>query len=122
MRLLSKVNIFILFVPICFNCSKNDNTKNKEPVVTVTDIDGNIYNTIIIGNQTWMLENLKTLTFNDGTPISEYLNGMDWGDLPNQMPQYQWPIESGKLAPEGWRIPSQADFEVLENYSSEKRI
>ena len=145
MRLLSKVNVIILFALISFGCAEDDNTPNEEPALTVTDIDGNMYNTIIIGNQTWMLENLKTTTFNDGTPITEHLNGMDWGDLPNQMPQYQWAdtsdlnnvvdeelafdfygamynhwaIESGKLAPEGWRIPSQADFEELENYLSE---
>ncbi|MDP5105077.1 MAG: fibrobacter succinogenes major paralogous domain-containing protein [Polaribacter sp.] len=145
MKLLSRVNIIILFTLICFGCSEDDNNPNEEPISTITDVDGNIYNTITIGNQTWMLENLKTLTFNDGTPITEHLNGMDWGDLTNQTPQYQWSdtadlnnvvdeqlpfdfygamynhwaIESGKLAPEGWRIPSQVDFEELENYLSE---
>jgi len=129
---------------LLLNCS-NDNDDNPEPEeTTVTDIDGNVYNTIKIGNQTWMLENLKVATFNDGTPITEYVFGMDWGDLPDQIPQYQWAdtsdlnnvvdeelpfyfygamynhwaLESGKLAPEGWRIPTQSDFEQLEAYLS----
>lgn len=144
MKSLIRLNIIFLLL-IGFGCSKDDNNPNEEPVLTVTDVDGNIYNTITIGNQTWMLENLKTTTFNDGTPIIEHLHGMNWGDLLNQTAQYQWAdtsdlnnvvdeelpfdfygamynhwaIESGKLAPEGWRIPTKADFEELENYLSE---
>lgn len=139
------LRIIILFTLITFGCTEDDNTAGAESTLTATDVDGNIYTTIIIGNQTWMLENLKTTTLNDGTPITEHISGMDWGDLPNQVAQYQWAdtsdlnnvfdeelpfdfygamynhwaIESGKLAPEGWRIPSQADFEELENYLSE---
>jgi uncharacterized protein (TIGR02145 family) len=144
MKSLFRLNVILLLL-ISFGCSEDDNVPNEEPVITVTDSDGNVYNTIKVGNQTWMLENLKTTTFNDGTPITEHLFGMDWGDLPNQTAQYQWAdtsdlknvvdeelpfdfygamynhwaIESGKLAPEGWRIPSQSDFEELENYLSE---
>lgn len=140
-----KIFTLLFLVPflLAFRCSDDEPEFFADE--NVIDVEGNIYNTIIIGNQTWMLENLKTTTFNDGMPISEHLNGMDWGDLQNQVPQYQWAdtsdlnnvvdeelpidfygamynhwaIESGKLAPEGWRIPSQADFEELENYLSE---
>jgi uncharacterized protein (TIGR02145 family) len=138
--------IFILSFSVLFfsNCSK-DNSESQAPQSTkVTDIEGNVYNTIKIGTQTWTLENLKTKTFNDGTPITKHTNGMDWGDLTNQLPQYQWAdtsdlnnavdgdipfdfygamynhwaIESGKLAPIGWRIPSREDFKKLENFLS----
>ena len=145
MKFVSKVKIIVLISLVCYSCSKDGNDTIEKPVLTVTDIDGNVYNIIVIGNQTWMLENLKTTTFKDGTPIKEYSLGMDWGDLVNETAQYQWAdtsdlnnvvdealpfdfygamynhwaIESGKLAPEGWRIPSKKDFEELENYLAE---
>ena len=123
-----------------FGCSEDDDTTT--PVLTVTDADGNIYNTIQIGNQIWMLENLKTTKFNDGTPINEWLFGMDWGSLSGQQPLFQWAstadlnniypevlpsdyygamynhfaIQNGNLAPVGWKIPSEQDFIDLENY------
>lgn len=146
MKSLFRFNTIILLALISFGCSKDENNpiQEQDQLLTVTDVDGNVYNTITIGNQTWMLENLKTRNFKDGTPITEHVPGMDWGDLPDQSPQYQWAdtsdlnnvvdaelpfdfygamynhwaIESGKLAPEGWRIPTQADFEELENYLS----
>jgi uncharacterized protein (TIGR02145 family) len=123
------------------NCEKDDNTKIDIPV-TVTDADGNIYSTITIGNQIWMQENLKTTKYNDGTPITPYSFGLDWHNANNPIAYYQWAstadlnniyseelpydyygamynhyaIESGKLAPPGWRIPTLADFVELKSH------
>ncbi len=141
MKNLLKITVLILCTFLFLQCSSDDDNTQQEPT-TITDIDGNVYNTIKIGDQTWMLENLKTTTYNDGTPITEWVFGMDWGSLPNQQGLYQWAstsdlndivdfelpfdyygalynhfaIETGKLAPEGWRIPSQQDFIALENF------
>jgi uncharacterized protein (TIGR02145 family) len=110
--------------------------------VAATDEDGNLYTTITLGSQTWMLENLKTTTFNDGELIPEYMSGDDWYNGANPTPFYQWAstldlsdavegdipfdyygamyndatIASGKLAPTDWRIPSEQDFIDLESF------
>ena len=144
MKKLFKNTFLVLFAFILVNCSSDDSNSQQEPT-TVTDIDGNVYNTIKIGNQTWMLENLKVTTFNDGAPITQYSFaefGNNWLNLNTPNAFYQWAntddlnnvvdeelpfdyygamynhlaIESGKLAPEGWRIPSEQDFIELENY------
>ena len=89
-----------------------------------------------------MKENLKTTKYNDGTLITEWVFGDDWHNATNPIAYYQWAstddlnnvytetlpfdyygamynhyaIESGKLAPTGWRIPTQQDFIELENF------
>lgn len=108
---------------------------------TATDIDGNTYQTLILGTQEWMLENLKTTTFNDGEAITEWEFGDSWYAT-GITPLYQWAgtsdlnniypeplphdfygamyneaaLASGKLAPTGWRIPSEDDFIELEDF------
>ena len=53
--------ISVLPILLATSCKKNDDD------TTVTDIDGNMYNTVTIGSQVWMVENLKTTKYNDGT-------------------------------------------------------
>ena len=110
------------------------------------DANGNVYSTIQIGDQIWMAQNLRTTSFNDGTPIPEYSFGMDWHNGNAPVAYFQWAntddlndildfelsidyygamynhyaIESGKLAPAGWRIPTAADFLELQRYLSEQ--
>jgi len=49
----------------------------------VTDVDNNEYNTVRIGNQVWMTENLRTTKYSDGTPIPLVENEEDWASLSN---------------------------------------
>jgi uncharacterized protein (TIGR02145 family) len=96
---------------------------------TVTDIDGNIYSTVAIGTQVWMVENLKTTRYNDGTSIPYVTDEDAWidlttaaycwpnNDISNLSPygaMYNWyAVNSGKLAPTGWHVATDADWNTL---------
>jgi len=98
----------------------------------VEDIDGNQYNTITIGSQTWLSQNLKTTRLNDGSQLPNVTGDTEWINfgLPaycwyNNDPEsykdmlgalYNWyTINTGKLCPAGWHIPSLNEWEVLIN-------
>ena len=56
-------------------------TFGQTPGNGVTDIDGNNYSTVIIGNQEWMAQNLKTTKYNDNTTIPIISTNTDWSNL-----------------------------------------
>jgi uncharacterized protein (TIGR02145 family) len=96
---------------------------------TVTDIDGNIYNSVIIGTKVWMAENLKTTKFNDGTAIPLVTDPAKWNNLTT--PGYCWYNDSsiyrntygalynwyaasiGNLAPTGWHVATDSEWNML---------
>lgn len=139
MKLFTKFSIVFLLL-IGFGCSEDDHNSSQDFELTVTDADGNIYQSLTIGNQTWLAENLKTTKYNDGTPINLWSFGTDWFSLTSPKAFFQWAnttisgqdlpidyygamynhyaLESGKLAPKGWRIPTEQDFIELELYLS----
>ncbi len=109
---------------------------------TVTDIDGNIYNTVKIGDQCWMKENLRTTRYADGTfiPLStggsekkacRYNPNNDAGNVPMYGYLYNWyavmhdasssssnPSGIQGICPTGWHVPSDAEWTQLEDYVS----
>jgi uncharacterized protein (TIGR02145 family) len=118
-----KVNVWF-HDPIVFN-----------PVLTygnVTDVEGNNYKTIQIGTQTWMAENLATTKYNDNTPIQIVTDDAKWTGLTT--PAYCWynndlyyktdygalynwfAVNTGKLCPAGWHVPSKADWTIIMDY------
>jgi uncharacterized protein (TIGR02145 family) len=109
--------------------------KDNENFDTVVDIDGNSYHTVIIGTQVWMVENLKTTKYNDGSLISNVTDSDEWfqsttgaycnynndpsnGNIYGRL--YNWyAIETNKLAPQDWHVPSDAEWTTLKDYLME---
>ena len=117
--------IFLAFLSAC------EKTSDKRGL---TDIDRNIYDTVIIGNQVWMAENLKTTRLNDGTEIPLVTSDTAWSNL--KTPGYCWygnyeaffdlnhygalynfyAVNSGKLCPAGWHVPDTDEWYALLMY------
>ena len=95
----------------------------------VIDTDGNHYHTINVGSQVWMVENLRTTKYNDGTTIPLISDNAQWDKLVT--PGYGWPnndisnkyaygalynwytVNTGKLAPRGWHVPTDSEWTIL---------
>jgi len=128
--------LFVMLTSISF---KNDVVLIDQPNTpvsatgTVTDKDGNVYKTVIIGNQTWMAENLKTTKYRNGDPIPQVLENAKWGTLKtgaycfyNNDPTkkttygalYNWlaVIDKRNIAPAGWHIPTDQEWATLTTF------
>ena len=102
---------------------------------TLTDIDGNTYNTVQIGQQCWMKENLRTKHYDGGLAIPARSNSTDGYSSPNgnanHVPTYGYlygwrvvmycststsanPMQG--ICPSGWHVPSDAEWSQLTNY------
>ncbi len=106
----------------------------KASAGTVTDNDGNVYQTVVIGNQEWMAEHLRTTTYNDGSKIPHvtdagvwsscitpaycfYDNTTDTEKMKTYGALYNWyAVNTKKLAPDDWHVPTESDWNTLLNY------
>ena len=118
-----------LLLIILSSCSKGKSAG------TIKDIDGNEYNTVTIGTQTWMSENLKTRHYQNGDLI-ETTNPALKNISVEKEPKYQWTYkgdddncktygllytwyaatDSRNIAPKGWHVATDDDWSTLENY------
>ena len=118
-----------MFLMLSSSCSKTDTNDPTPSGSTVSDIDGNVYNTVKIGTQTWMVENLKVTKYNDGTSIPNVTDLTAWSnlttpgycwynnDVANKNPYgalYNWyTVNTGKLCPAGWHVSTQNEWITL---------
>ncbi len=100
---------------------------------TVSDIEGNIYPTVLIGNHWWMAENLRTATYANGEPIVNVTVNNTWSQLTSGAwchyenntasdaiygKLYNWytTVDPRGLCPSGWHVPTDAEWTVLQTY------
>lgn len=78
----------VLFLGVCPSCIEIPRPDPAPPPLgSATDIDGNVYPTVVIGTQEWMAANLRTTRYNDGTPIPNVTDPAAWNNL---SPSYCW--------------------------------
>ena len=108
---------------------------------SITDVDGNTYNSLTYGNQVWTLENAEMETYRDGTEIPQITEAGGWAALTTgawcyyendetKGKLYNWYAVMGihdadsssdpslrkEFSPEGWHVPSEAEWLTLEDY------
>jgi uncharacterized protein (TIGR02145 family) len=100
---------------------------------TIIDIDGNVYNTITIGTQIWMKENLEVIHYNNGDSIinitdntqwmndslgsyCNYNNSVDTANIYGKLYNWFTVVDNRNLCPTGWHVPSIAEWNTLSLY------
>ena len=134
MKKINRIWIYPLFAGVFLILVSRCNNDNETPA-TVTDIDGNVYHTVTIGTQVWMVENLKTTKYRNGDLIGTSIPATL--DLSSESsPKYQWAYneevskvatygrlytwyaatDSRNVCPTGWHVPSEAEWTTLITY------
>lgn len=113
--------------------------KKDDDVIAIKDIDGNVYHIVTIGTQVWMVENLKTTRCNDGISIFNITDSTQWSNMTT--PAYCWylndednykdpygalynwyTVETGKICPTGWHVPTDDEWTTLIDYLGGERV
>lgn len=124
---------FFIFLILITNSYISKNSFNCE-TDTITDTDQNTYETVAIGEQCWMAENLKTSKYSDGERIPYPESNTEWRDTGNNKTGayscyeneeenceiygalYNVYAVSEGLCPEGWYVPTDEDWKELERH------
>lgn len=140
------ISLIFLISCVSYSCKKEKESSttnlynNKTQAVfnpnlvygTMTDQEGNIYKTVVIGSQTWMAENLRTTKFRNGDSIPEIIDNSLWPELtyaaycnyqnrhnPDSIATYgrlyngYAAVDIRNIAPLGWHVPSDSELRIL---------
>ena len=125
--------LLLLYFGLLLSCTKEDSSLNDIKDPDLTDIDGNGYKAVNIGTQTWLQQNLNVSHYNNGDIIPQVTNATDWNNLKTgAWCYYENDANKGKtygklynwyavndprgLAPKGYKIPNEDDWDVLISY------
>lgn len=119
-------------VTVSTTTSNNTTINSNGKTGTLTDADENTYAIVKIGDQWWMAANLKVTKYNDGTAIPNVTDATAWAALPTGAycsydddaanatkygMLYNWyAVNTGKLAPAGWHVATDAEWTTLQTY------
>ncbi len=126
-----KLRFYFIVLALIFLALSCEKEKKKSGLPT--DGDGNTYDTVVLGTQVWLTENLKTTTYNKGTPIPLaeeneswassgrgtycwYQNNPGYKDAYGAI--YNWYAAqlSEDICPVGYHVPTKAEWETLGDY------
>jgi uncharacterized protein (TIGR02145 family) len=118
-------SVITFMIPGC----KKEEPKYQVSYGAVTDNDGTVYKTVLIGSQTWMAEDLKSGTFQNGEQIPNVSEQPLWKNLTSgavcyyetydeKSPfgkLYNWyaVTDSRNICPVGWHVPDNEDWKKL---------
>jgi uncharacterized protein (TIGR02145 family) len=130
--------LYTLFTTVLFTATAFSQGEQRYANGTATDQDGNTFEWINYGTQDWAIENAEVVTYRDGTPIPQVTDATEWSNLttgawcyydndPTKGKLYNWYAVMGihdddpntpnkAFAPEGWHVPTDAEWFTLENY------
>ena len=129
--LISPLLVFLFLINGC--------KKDEKPPDPLSDSEGNTYQTVRIGDQVWMAENLRSTRLNDGTDIPLVTDADSWKDLTgpgrcwynNDESSYKsiygalyngFTIATGKICPAGWHVPDKQEWKNLSDFLGDSLV
>ncbi len=131
--MLIKHFLILLLTLLYLSCSDDPTSSEEIETGTVTDIDGNVYQAIRIGNQWWMAENLKVVHYLSGEAIvnvtedtiwnnlttsayCNYNNSIDTAAIYGRLYNWYAVVDSRRIAPSGWHVATDEEWQTLVDY------
>lgn len=132
----------LIFISLLFITRCEKNPTSSQDTGTVTDINGNTYQTVKIGDQLWMAENLKTTHYRNGAVIPRVTSNSEWSNLDDSQTGaccyydnddsnadaygclYNWYAvnDSRNIAPEGWHVPADVEWQILIDHLGGQKV